>query len=194
MLKKAVTSFTAACLILTLPPGTTGNAAPQKEKPYHLKDATLKDKTITGDLVITPDAGKDITLENVTVHGKTLIKGKAPDTLRLSDSELHSLSVNTPAHPTTITVSGESTVEETLLEGYVLLQETEMTAEGFENVTVTASSVKGKKAELEGEFETITTFGEKGQAQVDLNGIAERVNLDALSFVSLASEWISEGT
>ena len=188
MLKKAVTSFTAACLILTLPPGTIGNAAPQKEKPYHLKDSTLKDITIKGDLVITPDAGEDVTLENVTVYGKTLIKGEAPDTLQLSDSELDSLSVQGPAHLTRITVSGDSKVEETVLDGNVLLEESDITSVGFQDVTVSASTVKGKHAGLEGEFETITTSGKKGEAVVELDGVAERLEMNALSSVNLSED------
>ncbi|WP_374055673.1 carbohydrate binding domain-containing protein [Rossellomorea sp. FM04394] len=187
MLKKAVTSFTAACLIMSLTPGNIGKAT-QKEKPFHLKDSTLIDKTIEGDLVITPDAGKNITLENVTVHGKTLIKGEAPDTLQLSDSELHNLSVQGPGHPTTITVSGESIVEETLLDGNALLEEREITSAGFQDVTVSASTVKTKKADLKGEFETITTSGKKGEAQVELDGVAERMELNALSSVDLATD------
>ncbi|WP_226671877.1 carbohydrate binding domain-containing protein [Rossellomorea aquimaris] len=187
MFKKAVTSFTAACLIFTLPPGI-GKAAPQKDKPYHLKDSTLKDITIEGDLVITPDAGKDISLENVTVQGKTLIKGEAPDTLQLTDSELHSLSVKGPGHLSKITVTGESIVEETVVEGNVLLQENEITFEGFQDVTVSASNVKTKKADLVGEFETITTSGKKGEAQVELEGIADRLELNALSSLVLSSD------
>ncbi|RBP06148.1 carbohydrate binding domain-containing protein [Rossellomorea aquimaris] len=187
MIKKAVTSFTAACLIMSLTPGNIGKAE-QKEKPFHLKDSTLIDKTIEGDLVITPDAGKDITLENVTVHGKTLIKGKAPDTLQLSDSELHNLSVQGPGHPTKITVSGESIVEETVLDGNVLLEEREITSAGFQDVTVSASTVKTKKANLKGEFETITTTGKKGEAQVELDGVADRLEMNALSTVNLATD------
>ncbi|PFA66684.1 glycoside hydrolase [Bacillus sp. AFS015802] len=188
MLKKAVTSFTAACLILTLPPGTIGKAAPQKEKPYHLNDSTLKDVTIKGDLVITPDAGKDVTLENVTVQGKTLIKGEAPDTLQLSDSELDSLSVQGPAHLTRITVSGDSKVEETVLDGNVLLEESDITSVGFKDVKVSASTVKGKQAGLEGEFETITTTGKKGEAIVELDGVAERLEMNTLSSVNLSED------
>jgi len=187
MIKKAVTSFTAACLIMSLTPGNIGKTA-QKEKPFHLKDSTLIDKTIEGDLVITPDAGKDITLENVTVHGKTLIKGKAPDTLQLSDSELYNLSVQGPGHPTKITVSGESIVEETVLDGNVLLEEREITSAGFQDVTVSASTVKTKKANLKGEFETITTTGKKGEAQVELDGVADRLEMNALSIVNLTTD------
>ncbi|MFC7786345.1 carbohydrate binding domain-containing protein [Rossellomorea sp. GCM10028870] len=187
MIKKAVTSFTAACLIMSLTPGNIGKAT-QKEKPFHLKDSTLIDKTIEGDLVITPDAGKDITLENVTVHGKTLIKGEAPDTLQLSDSELHNLSVQGPGHPTKITVSGESIVEETLLDGNAELEERELSSVGFQNVTVSASTVKTKKADLKGEFETITTTGKKGGAQVELDGVADRFEMNALSSVILATD------
>ncbi|WP_341357367.1 carbohydrate binding domain-containing protein [Rossellomorea sp. y25] len=187
MIKKAVTSFTAACLIMSLTPGNIGKAT-QKEKPFHLKDSTLIDKTIEGDLVITPDAGKDITLENVTVHGKTLIKGEAPDTLQLSDSELHNLSVQGPGHPTKITVSGESIVEETLLDGNAELEERELSSVGFQNVTVSASTVKTKKADLKGEFETITTTGKKGKAEVELDGVADRFEMNALSNVNLAKD------
>ncbi|WRP07167.1 carbohydrate binding domain-containing protein [Rossellomorea aquimaris] len=188
MIKKAVTSFTAACLIMSLTPGNIGKATQHKEKPYHLKDSTLKDKTIKGDLVITPDAGTDITFENVTVLGKTLIKGKAPESVQLTDSQLHSLSVKAPGHPTKITASGESKVEETLLDGNVLLEENEITSVGFQDVTVSASTVKTKKADLEGEFDTITTTGKKGQAHVELDGIAERLILNAFSSVSLTSD------
>ncbi|MCA1060060.1 carbohydrate binding domain-containing protein [Rossellomorea aquimaris] len=189
MLKKAVTSFTAACLIMTLPPGTIGKAV-QKDKPYHLKDSTLRDKTIEGDLVITPDAGENITLENVTVLGETLIKGEAPDTLQLTDSELHSLSIQGPGHLAKITVSGESVVEETELEGNVILEENEITFDGFQNVTVSASHVKTKKADLKGEFDTVSTTGKKGEAQVELDGIAERLELNALSSVALSSDGV----
>ncbi|MGM0840418.1 MAG: carbohydrate binding domain-containing protein [Bacillota bacterium] len=187
MIKKAVTSFTAACLIMSLTPGNIGKAA-QKEKPFHLKDSTLIDKTIEGDLVITPDAGKDITLKNVTVHGKTLVKGKAPDTLQLSDSELHNLSVQGPGHSTKITVSGESIVEETVLDGNILLEEREITSAGFQDVSVSASTVKTKKANLKGEFETITTTGKKGEAKVELDGVADRLEMNALSTVNLATD------
>lgn len=190
MLKKAVTSFTAACLIMTLPPANIGSAAPQKDKPFHLKDSTLKNRTIEGDLVITPAAGKDITLENVTVEGKTLIKGDAPDTLQLTDSELKSLSVEGPGHLSTITVSGDSVVEQTFLEGNVLLEENEITSEGFQDVTVSASNVKTKNADLKGEFDTIETTGKKGEAQVELDGIAERLELNTLSSVSLLPDGV----
>ncbi|MGE6753457.1 carbohydrate binding domain-containing protein [Rossellomorea sp. NPDC071047] len=185
MIKKAVTSFTAACLIMSLTPGNIGKASHHKEKPYHLKDSTLKDKTIKGDLVITPGAGKNITFENVTVLGTTIVKGKAPETFELKDSQLHSLSVQTPAHSTEITVSGESNVNDTRLDGQVLLTENEITSEGFQDVTVYSSPSKKKKATLQGEFDTITTTAKKGQAKVELGGIAERVKLNALSNVAL---------
>ncbi|MEI5909090.1 carbohydrate binding domain-containing protein [Bacillus spongiae] len=185
MIKKAVTSITAACLIMSLTPGNIGKAAEKKEKVYHLKDSTLKNQTIKGDLLITPRAGKDITLENVTVLGTTLIKGKAPESVQLTDSQLETLSVRTSDHATKITVSGESEVQKTFLDANILLKENEITSEGFKDVKVSSSSIKTKKATLDGEFTSITTIGKKGKAQVELQGISDSLELKAFSDINL---------
>ncbi|WP_317907014.1 hypothetical protein, partial [Bacillus subtilis] len=89
-----------------------------------------------------------------------------------------------------VTVSGDSVVEQTFLEGKVLLVENEITSEGFQDVTVSASNVKTKNADLKGEFNTIATTGKKGEAEVELDGIAERLELNTLSNVSLTPDGV----
>ncbi|WP_064094182.1 carbohydrate binding domain-containing protein [Rossellomorea aquimaris] len=187
MIKKVVTSLTAACLIFALAPGNMGKAN-SKEKQYHLKDSILKDTTIEGNLVITPDAGENITLDNVTVLGTTLIKGTAPETLQVTDSKLHILSVITPSFSTKITVSGKSDINETLLSANASLEENEITSEGFQDVTVFSSPSKKEKSTLDGEFETITMAGKSGLAQLELQGISEGLILNALSSILLPTD------
>ncbi|MGD7045824.1 carbohydrate binding domain-containing protein [Jeotgalibacillus proteolyticus] len=198
MYKKMVSILLVFLLVLPFVPDDTeiSEAKPKGHplsKTTNLKQSTLKNQTILGDLIITPAAGKNITLENVKVLGKTYIRGKAPDTLELSDTTLRTLIVKTPSHSPLITVSGKSLVHEAFVNAQATLIESEITSKGFHNVTVHPASSKEGKVTLYGDFNTITTAsdGNKNKkSQLELHGISERLILNALSNVTLTDEGV----
>ncbi|TFD92860.1 carbohydrate binding domain-containing protein [Jeotgalibacillus sp. R-1-5s-1] len=183
MLKKTGVCLLALSLAV---PSVAGTGYAKKDSTFQLKQAVLSNQVIEGDLVITPAAGKNITLENVTVKGSTYIKGKAPESLTITDSSLQKLAFNNSPHNTEVTVSGDTFISLTELESGASLTETELTNEGFEAITL----LNGTNAELNGEFTDVTVKGKnkglsKKENELDINGIVDRLFLNALTDVDL---------
>ncbi|TFD99713.1 carbohydrate binding domain-containing protein [Jeotgalibacillus salarius] len=180
MLKKS----SALLLVFSLSMSSFAGTGFAKKDNVNLKNDVLSNEVIKGDLHITPAAGKNITLDNVTVEGTVYIKGKAPESLTINDSSLQTLFVKTSPHDSTFTVSGDSTIEETLFDGNGSLIETELTADGFKEVSL----LNGSSLDLSGEFTSVTAEGKnKGQSkqlnELSIDGVIETLFLNALTDV-----------
>jgi len=117
---------------------------------------TLQNMLILGDLGIqgTGTSG-EVNLKNVVVRGKTLISGGASQ-VGVDDSTLGYMNVCMTNSSVRIVATGRTQVGPTALCSSAVLEEMQLTGDGFGEVILSADMAKGSTAELRGAFDTVT--------------------------------------
>ncbi|WP_344913404.1 putative Ig domain-containing protein [Paenibacillus hodogayensis] len=142
-------------------PTFIGNATVQSS------GVTLNNLLILGDLDIKGEgASGEITLQNVFVRGKTSITGGA-SLVRGVDSTLGDLNVCTSSAPIRIVLSGRTQVGQTTLCSSAVLEEKQLTGDGFREVILAADMASGSIAELRGAFDTVVVNASGAKLQLE---------------------------
>lgn len=119
-------------------------------------DITLSSMTVEGNLYITPGVGEgDVTLDNVIVKGETIVRGGGENSIVLSNTALEGrLIVIKKGGKIRIVAKGSTNVPNIELRSGALLQEEDLTGEGFEEVEV-VDIAPGEQMTLEGDYENV---------------------------------------
>ncbi len=129
---------------------------------------TLRNTVIEGDLYLAPGITEgQINLNNVTVKGRTLItaEGSAETAGVLSEAALFSEAAVVPsaAHRIVVVASGSTVLGSVECAANAILEERELTGDGFGDVTVTATAA----VDLYGSFGQVTVTGDDVQLGID---------------------------
>jgi beta-glucanase (GH16 family) len=128
--------------------------------------ATLKDSIIEGNLYLTEGIGEgDIRIEGVQVKGTTYIRGGGEHSVTLADSSLGTIQVAKPRGTVRIVASGTTTAGTIQLNSGAILEEGNLTGEGFTNVVLPAGE---KTVTLKGNYGVVSTADPAG-SRIALN-------------------------
>ncbi|WP_063840083.1 carbohydrate binding domain-containing protein [Paenibacillus sp. FSL R5-0912] len=128
--------------------------------------ATLKESVIEGNLYLTEGIGEgDIRIQGVQVKGTTYIRGGGEHSVTLADSSLGTIQVAKPRGTVRIVASGTTTAGTVQLNSGGVLEEGNLTGEGFTNVELSAGE---KKVTLKGNYGVVSTADPAG-SRIALN-------------------------
>lgn len=135
-----------------------------------VKDVTLQNLVITGDLLLAEGIGEgDVTLKNVTVKGTTTIQGGGPNSIHLIDTALFTVIVDKKEGNVRIVASGSTVVDKVQLDSGAKLETENMTGDGFKNVSVQVVDgeviLSGDFANVEIEVPNASVSVEKGSIE-----------------------------
>jgi hypothetical protein len=145
------------------------------------KDVILQNVSITGDLLLAESIGEgDVFLKKVTVMGKTNVNGGGVNSIHFEDSVLGSVIVNKTNGAVRIVASGSTTVGEVTLQSSSRLEETNLTGEGFKNVTVSELMPNGSNVKLDGSFGIVNVNSDNITMDIP-TGLVNNLNMNAAS-------------
>ncbi|MEK4326342.1 carbohydrate binding domain-containing protein [Paenibacillus sp. FSL R7-0312] len=128
--------------------------------------ATLKESVIEGNLYLTEGIGEgDIRIQGVQVKGTTYIRGGGEHSVTLADSSLGTIQVAKPRGTVRIVASGTTTAGTVQLNSGGVLEEGNLTGEGFTNVELSAGE---KTVTLKGNYGVVSTADPAG-SRIALN-------------------------
>ncbi len=140
----------------------TGNVS------VNVTGTTLKNSTITGDLVLGEGIGDgDAIVEGVTVLGDTVVKGGGENSIHFTNSVLLTVIVNKNNGIIRIVVEGSTSVTEVQLETPTRIDASLLghNAQGINNVTI-SEALQGT-VQLLGNFETVNSRATNVRIQLD---------------------------
>ena len=142
-------------------------------------NVTLKNMSITGDLIIAEGVGEgNTTLDNVSVSGKLIIRGGGPNSITIKNSKVgDSVLVEKSAGNVNVVATGSTSIENTYISSGVSLQEKSLgyVGKGFINVIAQDSLPGEHTATLRGDFNSIKINDDN--IIVKLYGSADNVNV-----------------
>ncbi len=145
------------------------------------QDVTLQNVTITGDLLLAASIGEgDVFLKNVTVEGKTVVEGGGVNSIHFENSTIGPVVVNKPIGSVRIVASGTTTVGEVTLQSSALLEESNLTGAGFEDVVVSAAIPDGSNVQLDGKFVNVDVNANNITMDIP-TGIVTNLDMNATS-------------
>lgn len=148
---------------------------------------TLKGISVTGNLIIAEGVGEgDIKLDGVDVKGKLVVRGGGPNSISLKNSRVgDGLFVEKSAGNVHVTVSGNTTVENTYLKSGGSLEEGILSGagKGFVNITASEAVIDKQTAELKGNFTNVKV--QDSNLAVKVNGNTETITISEASSGSL---------
>ncbi|OWR27103.1 licheninase [Saccharibacillus sp. O23] len=127
-------------------------------------DATLKNMTVNGNLLLTEAIGEGtVTLEGVTVTGSVIVRGGGSHSINIQDSKLNRVVVDKKFVPVHLTMTGTTQIEEMVVERQ---SELELAAES----TIATLKVNSRAARTAIEGTGVIKQFEVSAADVSLNG------------------------
>ncbi|ETT72071.1 S-layer domain-containing protein [Paenibacillus sp. FSL R7-277] len=159
--------------------GTFGEAAVstvQHNVRIIASNVTLRNMHIRGDLVIAKEvADGDAYLEQVQVDGVTRIEGGGSNSIHIRNSKLNTVSVNRLNHAVRVVAEGTSVVQDVQILSSAVIEEKDLTGDGFVNVTVlppAQTSSSERTVVLAGVFKKVSVGGSLKEFNVRSGSIA----------------------
>lgn len=137
----------------------------------------LQNTTITGDLLIADSVGDgNVTLNNVTVKGTTNVKGGGDHSIYANNCNLGKVNVNKAGGTSVrIVVTGTTVVAQITLASGAVLEESNLTGNGFEGVEISSTGA----ITLKGNFDSVTIEGSNANVTVASGTIASLTIADS---------------
>ena len=130
------------------------------------KDITLTDTVINGDLILGEDIGDgNVHLVNVTVKGDTVVKGGGKNSIIIENCQFSRLIIIKEGNRVRVLATGNTVINETQLQSGAILEQQNLTAEGFGYVTIAEGLEGDALVELIGNFESVEIRAEGIQLQ-----------------------------
>lgn len=153
-------------------------------------NVTLRNMHIRGDLVIAKEVGDgDAFLEQVQVDGVTSIEGGGSNSIHIRNSKLNTVSVNRMNNTVRVVAEGTSVVKDTQILSSAVIEEKDISGDGFVNVTVLpeAQASSERKVVLAGDFMNVSVGGNLKEFNVRSGSVAnlliqENLLIPTLSF------------
>ncbi|WP_164985195.1 S-layer homology domain-containing protein [Ammoniphilus sp. CFH 90114] len=159
---------------------------------------TLQNLVVKGDLYLAEGIGEgEVVLQNVTVQGNVLVQGGGANSITLIDSLLENVTVNKKNGAVRLLAKGKTNIENVTLESGAKLEEAELSAGGFTQVTISDKVVAQSVVTLNGTFEvlvlnasnisldlvkgSVTNFTVNEAAKGSLINLAEQTNVANLT-------------
>lgn len=115
------------------------------------EDVTLKNSTITGDLIIAQGVAEgEITFDNVTVTGNTIVKGGGENSIYFNDCSLNGFQVLKEDGNIKIVLNQSTSIKFAKLESGAML-----VGDGFENIVIPTDALKGSEIVLNGDCKNL---------------------------------------
>lgn len=128
---------------------------------------TVENKTVKN-LHITKNVGNgSVTLKNVTVKGEMLVEGGGENSIIIEDSNINQLTANKKISSVRILLEGNTNITSTSIKSDALLEQVQLTGNGFEKINLDAGSTVKLKTDKKLDF---LSENEK-VAEIDSNGI-----------------------
>lgn len=139
-------------------------------------NVTLRNMHIRGDLVIAKEvADGDANLEQVQVDGVTRIEGGGSNSIHIRNSKLNTVSVNRLNHAVRVVAEGTSVVQDVQILSSAVIEEKDLTGDGFVNVTVlpeAQTSSSERTVVLAGDFKKVSVGGSLKEFNVRSGSVA----------------------
>ncbi|WP_053372829.1 S-layer homology domain-containing protein [Paenibacillus sp. FJAT-27812] len=128
---------------------------------------TLQNVTVTGNLIFTEGIGAgDATLDHVTVNGTTTVKGGGENSIHFKDSVLLTIIVNKKDGTVRIVAEGTTTVKQVTLLSSAIVEEANVSGNGFANVEIPKELPSRSKVTLLGAFEDLDVYAKSFAIEV----------------------------
>jgi hypothetical protein len=128
---------------------------------------TLQDMTIAGDLYLAEGIGEgEITLDRVTVQGNTIVKGGGIHSIIIKDCQFSKLIITKEDGKIRILATGSTTINETQLRSGAILEQEDISGEGFGYIVITESLDEDELIELVGDYDSVEIRAKGIQVQV----------------------------
>ncbi|MFD2409148.1 S-layer homology domain-containing protein [Paenibacillus rhizoplanae] len=139
-------------------------------------NVTLRNMHIRGDLVIAKEvADGNAYLEQVQVDGVTRIEGGGSNSIHIRNSKLNTVSVNRLNHAVRVVAEGTSVVQDVQILSSAVIEEKDLTGDGFVNVTVlpdAQTSSSERTVVLAGDFKKVSVGGSLKEFNVRSGSVA----------------------
>ncbi|WP_405106159.1 S-layer homology domain-containing protein [Paenibacillus sp. FSL K6-1217] len=139
-------------------------------------NVTLRNMHIRGDLVIAKEvADGNAYLEQVQVDGVTRIEGGGSNSIHIRNSKLNTVSVNRLNNAVRVVAEGTSAVQDVQILSSAVIEEKDITGDGFVNVTVLPNaqvSSSERTVMLAGDFKKVSVGGSLKEFKVLSGSIA----------------------
>lgn len=159
-------------------------------------DVVLEDVIIEGNLYIGPGAAEgDANLNNVTVKGKLIVLGGGVNSVILKNTSVNGLLVRKIGGKVRIVVIGSTKVENTVLESGAILEEDQVTDQGFGTVDIRIVQ-PGELVTLDGDFDEVNIEtagvsidvieGRIGLLNIEEKAVGSKVEISSLASIKKA--------
>ncbi len=120
------------------------------------KGTSLSNKIYTGNLTISKDvADGDVTLKNIVVFGTLTVLGGGESTVNLTDSRINQLNVSKSSGDVRVLLSGNSLINDTTVNNGAILEQKNISGEGFKKIVLSGSSLASQKTTFKGNFANV---------------------------------------
>ncbi len=133
---------------------------------------TLQNTVINGSLALTEDIGEgSVFLKNVTVRN-TIIKGGGTNSITLEDCTLGKLTINKSDGNVRVIALGNTSVAEVELNSGARLEESGLTGNGFDGITIAGTVPANSVIVLDGKFQSVEIASPKITVQLVRGSVA----------------------
>lgn len=156
--KKGLTRAEAVSMIeRLLAEKTTEKEETNKDVSVDKPGTVIENKTIGGNLTIEEGVGEgEATLKNVTVKGDVIVKGGGLNSIYLVDATVEgTIIVAKRDGKVKIVATGNTVAKVVQLQSGAILVEQKLTGEGFKRVTIDENYIKGQKIEIIGRIDEV---------------------------------------
>lgn len=153
------------------------------------KNLTLQNIVVEGNLYLAEGIGEGtVTLKDVTVKGNTIVRGGGIHSIIMYNFNGQTIVVDVPdGSNVRLVARGTSSLEDVVLESNAILEEDNLSGEGFTTVIIPA----GAEVVLNGTFDNVTVQGAGASVKVE-SGSINNLNVDASA--ANANVNLAEGT
>ncbi|MBP1996001.1 DUF4838 domain-containing protein [Paenibacillus eucommiae] len=136
---------------------------------------TLRNTEISGNLVLDEGIGEgDVTLENVTIKGTTTVKGGGINSIHIVNSVLGTVIVAKKNGTVRIVAVGTTTVGSVEVNSSVIIEESDLTGSGFEDIQLTHALPANSIVKLIGNYNIVDIDSRNAALEV-LKGIVSKL-------------------
>lgn len=153
---------------------------------------TLQNTRIKGSLTIAESVGEgSVALQGVTAEGETVVRGGGRNSVEVKDSKLEKLTVRKQGAAVRIAAIGETSIAETIVHSDAILEENDLTGQGFVSLRISEDMPKEGKVLLRGNFDNVFINGSNLRIELLTGNI---MKLEAAKGVTGVIVYLAKGT